>query len=114
MIDIDVMNYHGIIVIYPHGVLTSNTIGEFDSFCETEIEKNPEIIALNFRDINQIDSISLNHLFRLSKKTSEKNIRIIIFDPIESIQQIFEVIKLNKVIKILTKEKFEEDFLKFT
>jgi len=113
MLVIDTINFQGIHVIYLHGILTSNTISEFDLFCETEIEKNPEIIALNFKDVNQIDSISLNHLFKLTKKTSKKNIRLIIYDPMKSIHQIFEVIKLDKVITILSKKKFEEDFLKF-
>lgn len=114
MFDSNIETIDGISLLYLQGILTRDTIAEFESICSQVVNNEPEVIALNFKDVRHIDSVSINHLFKLAKKAQEKEIQLIIYDMEEPIQQILEMIKLDRVIVFMTREKFFEEFLKIS
>jgi anti-anti-sigma factor len=112
MIIVNVDDFGTVAVLHFCGILTSDTIKEAEETWNDQLEKSPEVIAFDLKELTQIDSISINHVFQLSRIAAEKNIQLIIFDANEPLKKIFEVIKLDRVITFMTKQKFESEYLK--
>ncbi len=112
MIDINAERYGHVTIMNFHGVLTRQELKDLDDAWNEEVSHSPEVIALNFRDITQIDSICINHLFKMVRTAEEKGFKLVIYDIFESLKKIFEVIKLDKVIPVMTRQKFESTYMK--
>jgi anti-anti-sigma factor len=114
MLNISIEEVGDITMIFLEGMLMRDTLRDAEEVWNEQLNKNPEIIAFNLKGLAQIDSISINHLFRLSKRAIEKDIEIIIYDINENIRKIFDVIKLTRVIPVMPRQKFENDYLKIS
>jgi len=112
MITVNIDDFGSIVIIHFYGILTRDTIKEVEEAWNDQLEKSPDVIAFDLKGLTQIDSISINHVFKLSRIAAEKNVNLIIFDANESLKKIFEVIKLDKVITFISKQKFESEYLK--
>lgn len=112
MIQIHAEDFGRVTVIHVAGILTRETIREAEEAWNDQIDRSPDVIALDLKNLTQIDSVSINHIFRLSRRMEELNIRLVVFDLSAELKKIFEVVKLDKVINIIPKSKFEADFLK--
>ncbi|MBN2158410.1 MAG: STAS domain-containing protein [Spirochaetes bacterium] len=112
MIQIDAEEFGRVIIIHVAGILTRETIREAEEAWDEELGRHPDVIALDFKNLAQIDSVSINHIFRLSRRMDEINIRLVIIDLSEPLKKIFEVVKLDRVVRIIPKNKFEAEFLK--
>jgi len=112
MMNIDIDDFGTVVVMHIFGILTRDTIKEVEEIWNEQLEKGPDVIAFDFNGLTQIDSVSINHVFKLSRIAAEKNIKLIAFDANDSIKKIFEVIKLDKVITFMPKQKFEYEYLK--
>lgn len=112
MIYVHVEEFEHVIVIDIQGMLTRETLKEAEDVWREQLFKQPEALALNFCEVSQIDSVSINHLFKFSQLASEKDVKLIIYDINESLKKILEVIKMDKVISIMPKNRFEAEYLK--
>ncbi len=112
MFSIKVEQIRTAVILHIEGSLTRETLGEAEDTWLELLEEAPELFGLNFKDLTQIDSISINHLFKLARAAEEKGVRLVIFDVNEPLLRIFEVIRLDHVISIVTKKKFETDYMK--
>lgn len=112
MITLDVDDFGTVIIIHFYGTLMSDTIKELEETWNEQLEKSPDVVAFDLYNLTQIDSISINHVFKLARIAAEKNIKLVAFDANESMKKIFEVIKLDKVITFMSKQKFEAEYLK--
>jgi anti-anti-sigma factor len=100
------------VILHVEGNLTRETLTEAEETWLDLLDESPEVLGLNFRNLVQMDSISMNHLFKLARAAEEHGVRLVIFDVNEPMMKIFEVIRLDRVIPIVTKKKFETDYLK--
>jgi len=112
MISINTERFGPVIVMHLHGTLTREVLKELEDAWTDEVDAGPEVIGLDFRDVVQIDSICINHIFKMARTAEENNITLVIFDVFESLKKIFEVIKLNKIIPVMTRQQFEKVHLK--
>jgi anti-anti-sigma factor len=112
MLLINVEQIDAIIVMELEGTLTRETLEQADEAWLEQLAKKPLVLALDFSRLGQVDSISINHLFKLSRATEESGIKLVILDVFGPLMKIFEVIRLDRVITILSKKKFETDYLK--
>lgn len=114
MIDINTERYGPVVVMHFRGILTREVLKIVEEAWSDEIDTSPEpeVIALDFKAVSQIDSICINHIFKMARIAENKQVRLIIIDVFDSLKKIFEVIKLNKVIPILTKQQFEAQYLR--
>jgi anti-anti-sigma factor len=99
-------------IMYFQGILTRETLKELEDQWSEYFAKRPAVIAFDFRDLGQVDSISINHIFKMSRAAKDKNVKLVIFNINEPLFKIFEVIKLDRVVTIMTKSKFENEYLK--
>jgi anti-anti-sigma factor len=112
MIEISTDQHGPVVIMHFHGTLTREVLKDMEDAWSDEVDKMPDVIALDFRDVTQIDSISINHIFKMARIAENKKIKLIMFDVFESLKKIFEVIKLDKVITIMTRQQFVAAYLK--
>ena len=112
MISLYTEELSNVIIIHASGALTLETLKEAEDVWHEELDKCPEILAFDLREIIDIDSISINHLFKLAKMAAEKTVKLIICDTNEHLENIFDVIKLNRVITIMPKQKFYDEYIR--
>jgi len=112
MLEIDIEQVGAAVIIHCAGGLTRETIDDADLAWSDAFDAGPELIGLDFRDLAQIDSISLNHLFKLARAAEDRGIRLVVYDVNEELKKILNVIRLDKVIPIVTKKKFETEYMR--
>ncbi len=112
MIHIFEEDFGDIISITMSGTLSRDSLMEAEESWSELMAKKPQLLAFNLKDLTQIDSVAINHLFKLAKIASEKNVRLVIYDVNESLGKILEVIKLDQVIPIVSRKQFELEYLK--
>ncbi|MCP4135825.1 MAG: STAS domain-containing protein [bacterium] len=111
MVEIKIEEKNTIIIIHFSGMLMISTIDSIKEIVEKQLEKEKKVIAFNMRKLDMIDSVAMNFLFKYSKIAAGKKIKLLIYDVNEPIQKVFKVIKLDKVIDIISKNTFEIDYL---
>ena len=112
MSEFEIQKIDTITIIQISGDMVSSKIESFENICNVALKNEPEILAINMKYTDHIDSISINHLFRLGKKLIEKEIKFLIYDVSPRINELLEVIKFDTIVNIMTKERFEKDFLR--
>ena len=110
-VDLAHVKIENISIINIFGDMVSTNIESFGDICNIALKDDPEVIALNMKYVEHIDSISINHLFRLSKKLIEKNIVFIVYDITTRIKEVLETINFDTMVKIVSKEQFEKDYI---
>ena len=107
----DIEDLDGVIVIRIYGSLSVKVINEFDSICEDQIIKKPQIIALDCSNLDFIDSIAINHLFRFSHNAKSKDIKLVFYDINPTIKEIFKITNLDKLLTVVSKDQFEAEYI---
>lgn len=108
----EVEELDGIIIIHVYGSLSVKVINEFDSVCEDQLIKKPEVIALDCGRLDFIDSIAINHLFKFSHNAKGKDVKLVFFDINPTIKEIFKITNLDKLFSVMSKEQFEAEYTK--
>ncbi len=109
--DIFIEEKEDIIIVFLSGVLSYDSIKEFDDITEEQVRKKPELLALNCSDLDHVDSYGLHHLFELTKKASKEDVKIIAFGLNPSVNDIMEVTNLNTIIMVISEEDFKKNYL---
>ncbi len=112
MISIYTEEINDVIVIYFKGTLTGEYLKESEEAWQEELEKCPKVLALDFAGITEIDSISINHIFMLAKSASRLDVKLIICNSNAMLDEIFEVVRLNRIITVMPNQKFHDDYIK--
>jgi anti-anti-sigma factor len=80
------------------------------SFVNGLIEKNHLHIALDLENVTYLDSGALNVLIYCHNMLSQKNGQLVLIAPNEYVQDVLEVVGLDKLVKIYSsKESFDND-----
>ena len=74
------------------------------------IEKKPETIAINCKDLVSVDSTAIATMVKILRKTRELSIRLVFYDLSLNIQNTFNLMTLNKFFTIMSLERFEQEF----
>lgn len=80
------------------------------SFVNGLIEKNHFHIALDLENVTYLDSGALNVLIYCHNMLSQRGGRLVLIAPNEYVQDVLEVVGLDKLVKIYSsKESFDND-----
>ena len=112
MISLYTEEINDVIVIHVKGILTIEHIKEAEEVWLEQLEKGPEILAFDFREIVEVDSVAINHIIKLVKAAAEMDVKLIICDSNEQLEKIFKVIKLDRVITIMPNQKFHDEYIR--
>jgi len=92
------------------GDLYLNTLKDFEAGWSDFIKGDPEIIAINCKDIVFIDSSALGSLAQLLKYLMGKNIKLVFYDLSIAVDNIFKLTRLDKFFKVTTKEQLQREY----
>jgi anti-anti-sigma factor len=112
MVQFKVEKIGNIVILHVKGILYMENIRSAESVWTEQIAQNPEVIAINCKHLNQIDSTAIGTLVKFFNSAMTRDIRLIFFDLNSSIQRLFETAKLHRFFSVTTKKKFENNFLK--
>lgn len=108
---IQVENRGRIIILHFRGDFFADRLNDVEKIWREQIARKPRIIAINCAGIEHVDSSSLSTLVKFLNEAMEKNIRLIFYDLNPSLQNLFEIARLQRFFFITTREKFEKKFL---
>jgi anti-anti-sigma factor len=100
------------IVVHISGMLMLEHLKEAEEVWYEQLDKQPDILAFDFKDVTGIDSISMNHIFKLTKMASEKEVKLILFDVNDELKKVFEIVKLDKVVTMMTGKRLYDEYIK--
>ncbi len=106
MLSITVSTHDDIIIIHLNGLLLAQNIEEAEKVWDSEKEKDPGIIALDFGKLERIDSMAIGHLIKLAKSCIINEIDLILYDLNRPINDLFKIASLDTFFNIVSKEEF--------
>ena len=109
--DVIIEEYEDYIIAYLNGTISIKNIKDVDTVLNRALDNKPEILGINCKYLTHIDSITINHLLKLSKKALDLNVKLVIFNLSSAIESVVNTINLNRLVTITTKEIFEDEYL---
>ncbi len=82
----------------------------FSTLFNDEINKKPEVIALDLADLTYIDSSAIGSLIRYMNKAINENIDFLCYNLNKNIENIFKISKLDQFLPILSSEDFRKKY----
>ena len=98
-------------IFYLEGDFVTVDIPYIDKIWDEQIAKNPEIIALNFHKVVCLDSSAIGTLVKFFKHAKKNGVTLIFYALNKVINNLFEITKLNNYFTVISKEKFDKDFI---
>lgn len=112
MQDVTVDDYGTIIVLTLEISFNQASIPVINTVWEEAIKKNPQVLAINFGNIDYIDSTAISTLNKYLKQSLAKKITFVLFNLTPHVSDILDMVNLKKFFTILTKEEFHKKYLK--
>lgn len=112
MIEVTVEERGSTIILHIKGEFHIENIQKVEGVWTEQVAKTPEVIAINCKDLNYIDSSAIGTLVKFLNNAMNKKIKLVFYDLSSSIRQIFQTARLNNFFTITTKDRFESDFAK--
>ncbi len=99
------------IIISISGEITMITVGEIDNVCKNYIDSDIEVLALDLKDVQFIDSFGISRIIKQSKIFTDKDIHFVLINMNGNIHQIFKVATFDRMFTIMTKAEFTDKYL---
>lgn len=101
----------GVVILNIVSFITIQNIHLLEALWNKQLEKEPDVLAINFAGIDRVDSIGLSHLVKLSRNSIIKEVDLIFYDINPSIMDLLKVARLDQFFNILSKSEFETKYL---
>jgi anti-anti-sigma factor len=112
MLNVYAEEFPNAIIVHMSGMITLEHLKEAEEVWNDQLDKQPDILAFDFKEVTGIDSISMNHIFKLTKMAAEKEVKLILFDVGDELKRVFEIVRLDKVITMMTGKKLFDEYIK--
>ena len=109
--DLNVEEKKSTIIVHIKGEFHIGNVNKFEELWHKKKKKSPELIAIDCKELEYIDSSAIGTLVKFLNNTMSKKIKLVFFDLNNSIQNIFKTARLDNFFTITTREKLENDFL---
>lgn len=106
-----VEEYPGVSIIHINGIMVCEHLQNVEQMWNAELEKRPEVLAFELKGVLDIDSITINRLFKMAKKASELDVKVIVYNTNEQLLDVFEIVKLTRIITVMGHEKFQKEYI---
>jgi len=100
-----------IIVSLPKYFYIGN-IAEIEQAWDKILNNEASVIGFDCDKLEFIDSSAIGTLVKFFNSSVKNNIQMFIFGLRSELQKIFETTKIDRVMSVVTKEEFDERFLK--
>ncbi len=106
LINLKVEENERYVVLHIAGILFIDNIKETEKIWTEQVNKSPDMIAINCDKLELIDSTAIGSLVKLLNMAIARNIKLVIYDMNPAIKNLFETAKLHNYFEITSKEKF--------
>ncbi len=103
-----------IIILYLDGDLNSCRIMNFEGLLEEIMDNNPITIAVDCSKLYVLDPATISQIAKYMKRARCNNIELVFFNVNPEVQLTFELMKLDRLFSLISREKFEKDYIKNT
>jgi len=111
MIDVKVNEMDEVVILELIGEFDLDSINTVEKKWQVIVEENPEIIGINCKKLQFIDSSAIGTLVKFLNGAMTRDINLVFYDLNKSISAIFKTARLDNFFTITTKEEFENKYL---
>lgn len=111
IVNIEILDHGKVQIFVFDGDFYLSNIREVEEKWDTVLNKKPDIIGIDCKKLNFIDSSAIGTLVKFLNNSDLNKIHLIFFDLNDAILRIFETAKLNKIFNILSAEDFRSQYL---
>jgi anti-sigma B factor antagonist len=99
-------------IIVLKGSFDLGEVTEFETLFKSLLMESPEVIAIQMKDLNYIDSSGIGSLIRCMNYALRDGIKLVCYNLNSSIKMVFDVTRLEYFIEVLTEEEFTGKYLR--
>ncbi|HON78006.1 MAG TPA: STAS domain-containing protein [Spirochaetota bacterium] len=103
-----------IVIFHVKGEFDFKDVPAAEEFWQNHIQENPECAAINCRELTHVDSSAIGSLIKLNNSARDKNITLVFYNVSKSLMDLLKISRLDRYFTIMTREKFESEYLKRT
>lgn len=92
------------------GDLYITNLAQFEQSWSEMAEGNPDVVAINCKEVAFIDSSALGSFAQMLKFLMGKNIKLVFYDLSIAVDNIFKLTKLDKFFKVTTLEQLKKEY----
>jgi anti-anti-sigma factor len=107
---LDIYRDDNLVIIRIIGRFDINEVHNFETAFISQVESNPEAIAIKLKDCTYIDSSAIVSFVRFKNLALKNKIDIIYYGLNDNINRIFSISKLDTYLKVLSEEEFLEQY----
>lgn len=112
MSEISIEESNGAVILYLSGEITMVTVTNIDNICKKYLNSDIDVLAFDMRGVQFIDSFGISRVIKESKSFASKGIEFVLINLNDNINQIFKIATFDKLFTIMTKDEFNEKYLK--
>ncbi len=86
-------------------------LGELEKAWREALSYSPEVIGLDFENVDFIDSSGLGTLVKFYNKSLELGFAMHLCSVSEAVKKFFERTRIDSIVSIITKEEFEKQYM---
>jgi len=98
------------VIIRIIGRFDINEVHNFETAFTSQVELNPDTIAIKLKDCTYIDSSAIVSFVRFMNLARRNKIEIVYYSLNDNINRIFKISKLDTYLNVLTEEEFLEKY----
>ncbi len=111
MIDVKINEMDKVVILELIGEFDLDSISTVEKKWQVVVENNPEVIGINCKNLQFIDSSAIGTLVKFLNGATSRGINLVFYDLNKSISAIFKTARLDNFFTITTKEEFEKKYL---
>jgi len=111
LISLSVTEKGKIVILSINGDLNTKNVIETKAKIQEILEKSPEVLALDCKNLHNFDSSGLGLFINLVKTAKEKDFELFFLDLNENVSSLFDISKLDTFLTIISSEEFNTTYL---
>jgi len=111
MMNIDVERRGNVVIFNLEGRFVTENLLMLEDLWSGEVARGPEIIALNCKKLNGIDSPAIGTLVKFLNHAMSSNISLVFCDVNTGIRRLFRTARLHTFFKITTGAEFQRRYI---
>lgn len=111
MVNIIPQKIGNIIVLSLSGDININNIETIEKIYGDQIDQKPDVISINCKKLNSIDSSGLGLFIKLFKIAENEKIEFVITDIVGNVSALFDLSKLDNLFPIMDEDEFRIRYL---
>ncbi len=111
MVNVIPQQHGNVIVLSLSGDININNIEKIENTYEEQIAQKPEVISINCKKLNSIDSSGLGLFIKLFKIAEKEKVEFIVTGIVGNVSALFDLSKLDNLFPIMDEGEFKIRYL---